>query len=127
MIHIKARNSKPLFNIPFSDEKPTIWIELYLDETIERPQYPVQEEAYEDGEGDIHRVFQRWDKQYAIRIKRAIESTCDVVSMLPLMDYVYVNGSRVFDVDVQIQWEEEVDCLAGITMTFSNRNAIKTL
>lgn len=125
MIHIKAQNTKMIDSINFPLDS-RIWIELYLDEVIEKPEYPIQEEGYEDQEADVHMVFQRWEKRYSIKL-RAIESTCDVLSLLPLMDYVYINDIRVYDVDAQITWEEEVECLANVVLTFSNRNAVKTL
>ena len=124
MVTIRYQNSKPIGDMYFPDDG-SFWAEMLLDVNMERPQYPVQEEEHEDHIGDSHKVFQRWGKQYVIPFK-AIESTCDAVSMLRLMDYVYINGNRVYDVDVEITWEEELDCLADVIVSFYTKRAVKT-
>ncbi len=122
MVHFKYRNAEPLGDMIF----PTgFWSEFYVDTILEKPQYPVQEETREDEEGDVHRLFQRWEKQYVVSFK-AVESLCDACSMLRLMDEVYVNNMRVFDIFTDIVWdEEEGDCFASVTITFLTRKVIK--
>lgn len=121
MIHIKYTNSQPLGDMRFP-----VPAEMYINSVIERPRYPVQAEDKEDEEGDIHNLWQRWDKQHTIRFL-AIESMADAISILPLMDEVYVNGERVFDVVPTITWEEEYHCLARCELRFSKKKVIKIL
>lgn len=123
MVHFKYRNTDTLGDLVF----PTnFWIEFYVDTTIDRPSYPIQEETREDQEGDVHKIFQRWEKQYTVRFK-GVESLVDACSILPLMDEVYVDDVRVYDITVDTVWEEETECLADITITFLNNKIIKTL
>lgn len=122
MIHLRYRNGKSIDGILFRQD---LWCECYIDSIIERPEYPVQNETREDQSGDEHRLFQRWNKQRMIRTK-GVESMCDALSLLPLMDEVYVNEVRVYDVITNIIWDDEIGCLADIEITFSTRKAIKT-
>jgi hypothetical protein len=98
-----------------------------INSTLERPAYPIDEEQREDQQGDTHRVFQRWTKRYSISFK-AIESMADAVSLLPTMDEVYVNDTRVYDVLVDISWEDEEagTCLCDVTISFVTRKLVKT-
>lgn len=121
MIHISYINTEPLGDMYFR-----VPAEMYINSVIERPQYPVMEEDREDEEGDVHRLWQRWDKQHIIRFM-AVESLTDAVSMLPLMDEVYINNERVYDVIPTITWEDEYDCLARCELKFTNKKAIKNL
>ena len=123
MVHFKYKNSEPLGDLIFPD---FFWIEFYVDTTIDRPTYPIQEETREDEEGDVHKIFQRWEKQHTVRFM-GVESLVDACSILPLMDEVYINGQRVYDLFVDTVWEEETECLAQITITFYNKKIIKTL
>jgi hypothetical protein len=123
MVEIKCRNTKPLGDLYF----PTgIFIRFNIDTPIEKPEYPINEDAEEDQEGDTFRLFQRWEKQHKLMFK-AVESVCDTCSILPLMDEVYINDTRVFDVFVDIAWDEEFECLADVTITFSSKKIVKTL
>jgi hypothetical protein len=123
MVNIKCRSSKPLGDLYFPDG---VYIEFNLDVTIDRPEYPINEDSREDMEADTHVIFQRWDKQHKIYFM-AVESLCDTCSILRLMDEVYINGDRVFDVFVDIAWNEEAPCLADVVITFSKKKIIKTL
>ena len=122
MVHLKYRGTGITDNIYW---KEGFYAECYINSVIEKPDYPILEERREDGEGDQHRVFQRWDKRHTIRFF-GIESMADAMSMLPLMEEVEVNGTRVFDVEVDITWDEERECLAEIVITFSHRKALIT-
>ena len=122
MIHLKYRGTGITDNIYW---KEGFYARCYINSVIEKPEYPILEERREDGEGDQHRVFQRWDKRHTIRFF-GIESMADAMSMLPLMEEVEVNGTRVFDVEVDITWDEERECLAEIVITFSHRKALIT-
>ena len=123
MINIKCRSVKPLGELYFP---PGVYIEFNIDSVISKPEYPINEDARDDMELDSHIIFQRWDKQHKIDFM-AVESLCDTCSILRLMDEVYINGQRVFDVFVDIIWNEEVPCLADVTITFSRKKIIKTL
>ena len=123
MINFKFRNEKPLGDMFFP---PTVYVEFNVDAPIEKPFYPIQEEAEEDQEGDIHKLFQRYEKQYRISFK-AIESLCDACSIMPLMDEVFINNVRAYDVNVDIAWDEVFECLADVVITYYTKKIIKTL
>ena len=123
MVHFKYRNTEPLGDLIFP---ANFWIEFYVDTTIDRPSYPIQEETREDQEGDVHKIFQRWEKQYTVSFM-GVESLVDACSIIPLMDEVYVNGVRVYDIFVETIWDEETECLANITITYLQKKIIKTL
>ncbi len=105
--------------------KEGLLAECYINSVIEKPEYPILEETREDQEGDQHRIFQRWDKRHTIRFF-GVESMADAMSLLPLMEYVEIDGSRVYDTEVTIEWDDERMCLAEITITFSLRKVVKT-
>jgi hypothetical protein len=123
MIQIRYRNEKTLGDMVFPDD---FWFNMYIDTVIERPEYPIIEEAEEDQAGDMHINFQRYSKQRRLRFF-AVESLCDAVSTLPLMDYVEIGGSRVFDITVDVRWEEDLQCLANIELSFNYKSIVKTL
>ena len=99
--------------------------ECYVNDIIQRPTYPILEETKEDQELDTHRVFQKWDKRHVIRF-RGVESMCDAMSVLPTMEYVYVNNVRVYDTLVNITWEEDEPCIGVIEMSFSHKKFTKS-
>lgn len=99
--------------------------QCWVDSVIDKPTYPITEETREDQEGDIHKTFQRWEKRQSIRTM-GVESVADALSLLPVMEEVYVNGTRVYDTVVDISWEEEYDCLARIDISFMRKKILKT-
>jgi len=123
MVHFKYKNNSPLGDMIFPDG---FWSEFYVETTVDRPEYPVIVESEEDQEGDMHELFQRWEKRYTVKFL-AVESLCDTCSMLRLMDEVYINGHRVYDIIVESLWTEEHECLADVNITFLTRKVIKTL
>jgi hypothetical protein len=123
MIHLKYRNNKRIGDLYFPSN---FYFECYIDTTIERPQYTINEDAREDQAGDIHRLFQRWEKRQTFRFM-GVESLCDAISTLPLMDEVFVNNERVFDVNIDVRWEEDMECLANIEVTYNKDKIIKSL
>jgi hypothetical protein len=105
--------------------KPGFYGQAWVDSVIDKPTYPITEETREDQEGDIHKTFQRWEKRQSIRTM-GVESVADALSLLPVMEEVYVDGTRVYDVVVDISWEEDYDCLARIDISFMRKKILKT-
>jgi hypothetical protein len=124
MIHLKwwGRPGKIIGDFYWRDG---MFAECYINDVIQRPTYPILEEVREDQELDTHKVFQKWDKRHAIRF-RGVESMCDAMSVLPTMEYVYIGGVRVYDVLVNIAWEEDEPCIGIIELTFSHKKFVKT-
>jgi hypothetical protein len=123
MLHIKCRSNKILGDL-YTPQG--VYIEFYIHEIINKPEYPIDVEAEQDQEKDVHRLFERWEKRYTVSMK-GIESICDIVSLLPMMDEIYINGNRAYDVATETTWDEEYDCLANIVITFITKKIIKTL
>ena len=130
MIHLKYRNPIYSEEIESWDNENIYWHEnlygeCYINSSIEKPSYPILEEVREDGAMTQHKVFQRWEKRHQIRLF-GVESMADALSLLPTMDEVYINSQRVYNVLVNVEWEDDRECLAEITITFSVRQLLKT-
>jgi|SRR6056297_1041196 len=123
MVHLKYRSNGRIGDIFFPDE---FYVEAYIDTNVDKPDYPIIEEAEEDQAGDRHILFQKWDKRSMFNFY-GVEYMADAISLLPLMDEVFVNGKRVYDVTVDNSWSDEYDCLVSITVSYSEKKAIKTL
>lgn len=122
LVEIKCRNETPLGEMIFPDG---FYSTFLVSTTVERPEYPIQEDAREDQEGDTHLLFQRYDKERRLRFM-GVESNTDACSLLRMMDEVYVNGTRVYDTFVDVRWEEDRECLANIEISFNLKKIIKT-
>lgn len=110
------------FGIYFKDNfEPRMWINA----DVQKPEYPIINETREDEEGTEHQVFQRWEKRRKIQFK-GVESMADAVSILPLMDEVYLGSTRIYDIVPTIMWEDEYDCLADIELSFRTRKLLKS-
>lgn len=120
-INIKYRDKGLRGDIYWVDN---LYAECYINSTIEKPEYPILEEVREDEEMNQHKVFQRWEKRHRIRFF-GVESMADAMSLLPTMDEVYINSQRVYNVLVDIAWEEDRQCLAEIVISFSVKKMIK--
>ncbi len=103
------------------DFKPKMWINSF----VQKPEYPIISETREDQAGNEHQLFQRWEKRRKIQFK-GVESMADAVSVLPLMEKVWLNNVRIYDVQPNIMWEDEYDCLANIELSFLTRKIIST-
>lgn len=123
MVHLKYRDNGGLGDMYFL---PAFYLETYIDTIEERPNYPIVEEAEEDQEADRHITFQKWDKRSQFSFF-GVEYMADAMSLLPLMDEVYVNGKRVYDVSVDTSWSDDYECLVNITVSYSEKKMIKTL
>lgn len=123
MVEIKYRGKQGLLG-------DTYWKEgffgrCWVDTVIDKPIYPITDEVKQDQEGDSHRVFQRWIKQYSIRFL-GVESMADAMSLLPLMEEVYINNSRVYDTITDIDWDDDYECLCNINISCVKRKVLQT-
>lgn len=123
MTELKWRNAQGVMDDIYW--RPGFYAICWVDSVIDKPTYPITEETREDQEGDVHKTFQRWEKRQLIRTN-GVESVADAFSLLPVMDEVYVNDTRVYDVVVDISWEEEYDCIARIDISFMRKKILKT-
>lgn len=121
MIEISFRNGDMLGSMFFP---AGFYGSIHLNTFIDKPQYQIMEEVREDGAGNQHLVFQRYEKRYSIRMK-GVESMADAMSILRLMDEVYINGERVYDLQVDVSWEEEYDCLCSIEISYQKNKILK--
>jgi hypothetical protein len=119
---ITYRSVNLLGNIYFGD---TFFGLAYVAASVEKPTYPFINETRQDHDGNEHHVFQRWEKRRRIRFK-GVESMADAMSMLPLMERVYVSGDRVYDAVTNITWEDEYSCLADIEITFLTKKVTRS-
>lgn len=122
MVHLKYRDTGLRDDIYWTDD---FYAECYINSVIDKPTYPVMEEVSEDQEGDQHRIFQRWEKRHTVRFF-GVESMADAMSLLRLMDEVYINGVRVFDVLCDPQWDDESQCIAEMPLSFTHKKLIKS-
>jgi hypothetical protein len=123
MVHLKYRNDSRLGDMFFPSG---FYLECYLDTTPERPEYPIVEDAREDQEADQHIIFQRYEKRSNVKFY-GVESLADAISLLPLMDEVFIDNVRVYDIVTEINWNEEFECLCEINISYLTTKIIKTL
>ena len=116
-------------NTPKAQYKNT----LILDTTLAKPEYTVEEEAVEDGEGNVLVTFQRLVKKFKLWFY-APEHIADACSMIPLHDYVTLTTNYgeanqetglIYDVAVTTEWMDTKG-LAKITIEFRDQPIIKT-
>jgi len=130
---ISWSNTKDLADIYYSASDYVYGNNLIFDGVVAKPDYPIEEEGTEDGEGNFLPTFQRSYKQYKMWFY-APEWVADAVRLIPLHDSVTINTSygnnysysgTVYDVDVSIEWMENKG-LAKITLAFRDEAYIKT-
>lgn len=95
-----------------------LWARIWINSWVEKPEYPVLNETRQDGDAEEHIVFQRWEKRKRLRFK-GVESMCDAMSLLPLMEEVWIGGERVYRVVVNVTWDDEYSCLGDIDIQYS--------
>lgn len=83
---------------------------FWLDVDVNKPNYIIEQEAYENSLGDTNPVFTKWSKQYKFEIY-CLEPLADALSALPLHDNVWItlsNGyeSKVKDITIDVQWTD---------------------
>ena len=101
--------------------------------TLAKPDYVIEEEGTEDGDGNTLITFQRRVKTYKLWFY-APEHIADAVSLIPLHDYVELTThygesnsqtGQVYDFLVTTEWLESKG-LAKITCEFRDQPIIKT-
>ena len=106
---------------------------LIVDTTMAKPEYVIEEEAVEDGDGNVMVTFQRHVKKFKLWF-HAPEHIADAVALIPLHDYVTLTTNygqpdqstgRVYDPVVTVEWLETKG-LAKITIDFRDTAIIKT-
>jgi hypothetical protein len=106
---------------------------LIIDATLAKPEYTIDEEATEDGDGNVLITFQRRVKLFKMWFY-APEYIADAVSLIPLHDYVTLTTNygesdqetgSVYDFAVTTEWMDNKG-LAKITCEFRDSPIIKT-
>jgi len=129
------QNTNDLGGIDYSNgTKPQFKITLILDDvTLAKPEYIIEEEGTEDGDGNVLLTFQRRVKLYKMWFY-APEYIADAISLIPLHDSVtlYFNYGEseqetglVYDFNMTTEWVETKG-LAKITCEFRDQPIIKT-
>ena len=125
-IQIEVHNSQDLGDIFFQSG---IQPRLYLRGILHEPSYEYDEEGTEDGNGDFVFNFKRWEKKYTIETHQQ-ENLVDFLALLPMFDEVYITTknqefSRVKDVEVDVSWDDTVNCFANVKIYFNTETIVK--
>jgi len=130
---ISWANNKDLAGIYYSSSDYLYGNNLIIDAVVAKPEYLIEEEGTEDGEGNFIPTFQRSYKQYKMWFY-APEWVADAVRLIPLHDTVTVHTNygtnyditgTIYDVDVSVEWMENKG-LAKIMLAFRDSANIKT-
>lgn len=126
-------NTNDLGGIDYGTSPP-FKITLALDDvTFAKPEYVIEEEGTEDGDGNVLITFQRRVKLYKMWFY-APEYIADAISLIPLHDNVtlYLNynetdqeSGQIYDFAMTAEWVETKG-LAKITCEFRDQPVIKT-
>lgn len=108
-------------------------ITFIFDATLAKPDYIIEEEGTEDGDGNVLLLFQRRVKTFKLWFY-APEYIADAMSLVPLHDFVTLTthygeenqeSGAVYDFSVTTEWMENKG-LAKITCEFRDSPVIKT-
>jgi len=103
---------------------------LYLDAEIGKPEYSIEEEGFENGDGVFIKTRERLIKNYKFEIV-VPEYIADALVFMALHDNIrisYTNGlysSTVRNVKVNVNWEDITNsCLAIVEVSFQQDDQI---
>ena len=118
MIKIEYWNSYDIMDIHYEGSfRNRFW----LDAEVQKPTYPVLREQKEDGNGDSHNQFLKWEKQYSFEFY-CLENSADFLSTITLHDNVWVTFDNGFsgkckDFNFDIDWTN-INNLGKATISF---------
>lgn len=119
MIKIEYWNTYNIIDVAYETTgyKNRFW----LDVDVKKPEYAVEQEAYENGNGESIPTFIKWSKKYQFEIY-CLEPLVDAITTIPLHDNVYVqlaNGyeGKVKEFTVNPTWTE-IDNVCKCTVSF---------
>ena len=100
---------------------------FWLDVDLKNPEYPILREQEEDGFGDAHNTFLKWEKQYSFDVF-CPENIVDMLSMITLHDNVWITSDKGYsgkcrDFTAVPSWTN-IQGLAKVTCTFTVKSYI---
>lgn len=101
---------------------------LFIDATLCRPTYEIEEEGYKDGEGNFISTFQRQWKIFNIEML-CTEQQTDAIFTIPLHDTIYVylqNGEYDQVYDLEVKKEDLTAGISKVILNFRTRYLLKT-
>ena len=101
---------------------------LFIDATLCRPTYEIEEEGYKDGEGNFISTFQRQWKIFNIEML-CTEQQTDAIFTIPLHDTIYVylqNGEYDQVYDFEVKKEDLTAGISKVILNFRTRYLLKT-
>jgi hypothetical protein len=127
-------NTNDIGGIDYSNgTNPQFKITFIFDGSIAKPEYVIEEEGVEDGDGNVLILFQRRVKKYKMWFY-APEYIADAMSLVPLHDNVTLttyygetagNTGQIYDFNITVDWLDSKG-LAKITCDFRDQPVIKT-
>ena len=121
MVKIEFYNLRDLGNILYSSGFHQV---VYLDTIVKKPEYPINQSAKEDGNGNTFFDFQSWDKQRVIETN-VQEDLADCLTLLPLHDVVritddlYKQEVLATNITVNASWIDQAEMIAKLTIKYS--------
>ena len=101
---------------------------LFIDATLCRPTYEIEEEGYKDGEGNFISTFKRQWKIFNIEML-CTEQQTDAIFTIPLHDTIYVylqNGEYDQVYDLEVKKEDLTAGISKVILNFRTRYLLKT-
>lgn len=116
MIEISYSNNTDIDGIQYS----TGYVDkIYIDSDFSKPEYIIDKEGEENGNGDTVYSFKKWTKKQSFEAI-VTESEADILTRLPIYDNVDIgNYENVEELNVELEWQDNATKLAKITMTFN--------
>jgi len=121
MVKIEFWNLKDLGNILYSSNFHQV---VYLDTIVQTPEYPINQSAKEDGNGNTFFDFQSWDKQRIIETN-VQEDLADCLTLLPLHDVVMITDDLykqevlATNITANVSWIDQAKMIGKLTIKYS--------
>lgn len=117
MVKLEYWNTFDIMDINYSNS--TFHNLIWLPVQIKKPEYIITREAYEDGLGESHNTWLKWEKQYQFNIM-CTESLADALSAITMHNNVAIwfggTESMCKDFTTETSWQN-IDCIASVTAT----------
>lgn len=110
-------NSCDISDVIYKEHTCSYKNRLYIDGPISKAEYPIKEEAEEDGYGNANVVLVKWEKQRTLSVPKAPEFITDSITALRLHDNLYYTAplrKNQYKVSDAVQFEKSEHALQPV-------------
>lgn len=116
MVKLEYWNTFDIMDIHYGEPFHNV---IWLPVEIKKPEYIITREAYEDGLGETHNTWLKWEKQYQFNML-CTESLADALSAITMHNNVMIRFGGIEsvckDFTTETSWQN-IDCIASVTAT----------